>query len=71
MEKEEKVSQPCCGTKKGNGAVGGGVYGLAFLGALIYYLQHAETFWMGVVGVFKAIFWPAFVIYKLLEYLNM
>ena len=48
-----------------------GVYGLAFIGALIYYIQHATTFWMGVVGVFKALFWPAFLIYKLLEFFKM
>jgi predicted small integral membrane protein len=47
------------------------VYGLGFIGALVYYLSHATTFWIGVVGFFKAIFWPAMLVYKLLEYLNM
>ncbi len=51
--------------------VGGGVYGLAFIGALIYNLQHAATFWAGVIGVLKALVWPAFVIYKLMEFLKM
>jgi hypothetical protein len=32
----------------GNG-VSGGVYGLAFIGALVYYIQHAATLWMGVI----------------------
>jgi hypothetical protein len=61
----------CCEkpSKVGGGAASGGVYGLAFLGALIYYLGHAETFWMGVLGVLKAIVWPAILIYKLLELL--
>jgi hypothetical protein len=54
---------------KGNMA--GGVYGLAFIGALIYYLTHAITFWAGVLGFFKALFWPAFLIYQLLEFLKM
>ncbi|MCX6793005.1 MAG: hypothetical protein NTY12_03180 [Candidatus Falkowbacteria bacterium] len=49
----------------------GGVYGLAFIGAVIYYIQHSTTFLMGVVGVLKAIVWPAFLIYKFLEYFNM
>lgn len=49
---------------------GGGVYGLGFLGALVYYIQHSDTFWMGVVGVLKAIFWPALLIYKVLELLK-
>jgi hypothetical protein len=51
---------------KGNAAAGGGVYGLGFIGALVYYLGHADTFWIGLLGVIKALFWPAFLVYKLL-----
>ena len=47
------------------------VYGLGFIGALVYYIQHATTFWVGVLGFFKAVFWPAMLAYKLLEYLKM
>ncbi len=54
----------------GHGA-SGGVYGLAFIGAAVYYIQHAETFWWGVWGFIKALLWPAFLIYKLLELLKM
>ena len=58
---------------RGGKAVGvsGGLYGMAFIGALVYYLQHAATFWAGVLGFFKAIFWPAVLIYKVLELLKM
>jgi hypothetical protein len=49
----------------------GGIYGMAFLGALVYYIQQAATFWVGVLGFFKAVFWPAVLMYKLLEYLKM
>ena len=45
---------------------GGGIYCLGFLGAAIYYLQNATGFWNGVLGVLKAIVWPAFLVYKLL-----
>lgn len=51
--------------------ISGGLYGLAFIGALIYYLQHAATVWAGIVGVFKALFWPAVLMYKVLELLKM
>jgi hypothetical protein len=51
--------------------IGGGLYGIAFIGAAIYFIQHAGTFWMGVLGFFKALFWPAILMYKLLEYLKM
>ena len=48
------------------GACGGGIYGLGFIGAVIYYIQTATSFWGGVLGVLKAIVWPAFLVYKLL-----
>jgi hypothetical protein len=53
------------------GAVSAPIYGLGLIGALVYYLQQATTFGAGVLGFFKAIFWPAMLVYKLLEYLNM
>jgi hypothetical protein len=55
---------------KGDGMFGG-VYGLAFVGALVYYIQHATSFWDGVLGVLKAIVWPAMIMYKVLEALAM
>lgn len=54
-----------------NNGVPGGVYGLAFIGALVYYLQHSATIWEGVLGFFKALFWPAILIYKMMDFLNM
>lgn len=47
------------------------IYGLAFIGALIYYIIHATSFWMGALGVLKAIVWPAILIYKILEFFKM
>jgi hypothetical protein len=44
----------------------GGVYGLGFIGAVIYYIQTATGFWDGVLGILKAIVWPAFLVHKLL-----
>ena len=46
-------------------------YFMGFVGALIYYIQHANGFWMGVLGFLKAIIWPALFVYKLLEYFKM
>jgi len=51
---------------KCNAAGGGGAYFLGFLGAAVYYVQLADSFWPGVVGVLKAIVWPAFLVYHLL-----
>ena len=44
----------------------GAVYGVGLIGALIYYIQVADGFWAGVVGVLKALIWPAMLVYKLL-----
>lgn len=68
-----KDSIDCCAKHrhKGHGAVGGGVYGMAFIGAAIYFIQQANTFWMGVLGILKALIWPALLVYKLLEFLKM
>jgi hypothetical protein len=60
----KKYANATCG-------MSGGVYGFAFLGAAVYFVQHATTFWGGVLGVLKAIIWPAMLIYKLLEFLKM
>ncbi len=49
----------------------GGIYGMAFLGAAFYYIGHAVSFWGGVLGFFKAVFWPAVILYKVLEVLQM
>ena len=55
---------------KDNGLMGG-IYGMAFIGAAIYYIGHAVSFWGGVLGFFKAVFWPAVIMYKVLELLGM
>lgn len=43
------------------------LYFVGFVGALVYWLQAATSFGAVVAGVFKAIVWPAMIIYKLLE----
>jgi len=53
------------------GAQSSFVWFLGFVGAAVYYLQHATSFWMGVLGFLKAIVWPAMLVYKLLEFLKM
>ncbi len=47
---------------------GNAVYGMGFIGAVIYFISTATGFWMGVLGVLKAIVWPAFIVYKAFEY---
>jgi hypothetical protein len=47
------------------------VYGFGLIGAWIYYFTHAATFWLGVLGFFKGIVWPAMLVYEALKYLHM
>jgi hypothetical protein len=49
----------------------GGIYGLGFLGAAVYYISSAATFGAGVLGFLKAIVWPAFLVYGLFKSLGM
>jgi hypothetical protein len=48
-------------------ASGGAVYGLGLIGAAVYFISNADTFLVGVIGLLKAIVWPAFLIYYAFE----
>jgi hypothetical protein len=52
------------------GGCGGAVYGLGFIGSLIYYISTASGFWIGVLGVLKSIIWPVFLVFELLKFLG-
>jgi len=72
MADELKEPHEHRGGRGGNSAgMCGGVYGLAFIGAAIYLVQHAQSFWGGVLGFFEAVVWPAVVMYKVLDLLKM
>jgi hypothetical protein len=57
------------GKKSGGG--GSAFYFVGFIGALIYFWQQAPTFWDGLIGFFKACFWPAYMVYELFKYLRV
>lgn len=57
----------CCGNCKSGGQCGGCFYGLGFLGAVIYYISTSTSFWGGVLGILKALVWPAFLVFELLK----
>ncbi len=46
------------------------VYGLGFIGAAVYFISHAPTFLLGVLGFLKALVWPAFLVYQAFEILS-
>jgi hypothetical protein len=51
------------------GGGGGVVYGLGFIGAAIFFVGQATSFWPGVLGVLKALVWPAYLVYEALKFL--
>jgi hypothetical protein len=64
--------EKCCKkehTHPVNNASGGAVYGLGLIGAAIYFISHAASFWLGVLGLLKAIVWPAILVYEAFKYL--
>ena len=58
------------GNNKYRGGSGGAVYGLGFIGAVIYYISTATGFWVGFLGFLKAMVWPAFLVYEALKALG-
>ena len=51
---------------KGSAGGLGFAYFLGFIGAVVYYIQQAASFGDGLLGVLKALVWPAFLVYHLL-----
>jgi hypothetical protein len=49
-----------------------GLYGLGFIGALIYFLHyHSGTFWLVILAILKAFVWPALLVYHLFQVLQL
>jgi len=53
----------CCTNWKSG--CGGCAYFLGFLGAAVYYVQTTTGFWGTILGLLKALVWPAMLVYKL------
>lgn len=71
MAKDETTSAYDHGKKVVYNNGSNAVYGLGLFGALFYFLPQATTFQEGVLGILKALVWPAILIYKLLEFLKL
>ena len=69
---KEDLKKLKCTIKEGvkcNGT-GGCAYFLGFIGALVYYVTTAPSLWDAVLGFFKALVWPAFLVYGLLLFIG-
>ncbi len=73
MDNEKDLNEKECCKPRGyhHGGTSGAVYGLGFIGACIYFIGSAATFWLGVLGFLKALVWPAFLVYAALKALGL
>lgn len=53
-----------------NGGVGGAVYFFGLIGAAVYYIGNSAGFGGALIGLLKALVWPAFLVYELLTLLG-
>jgi hypothetical protein len=44
---------------------------LGLIGAAIYFVGNSEGFWPTVLAFLKALVWPVFLVWKLLEFLKV
>jgi len=64
------IEKSCAAKVKNNCTPFGAIYGLGMIGAAIYYISQAATFWAGVLGLLKAFVWPVFLVYEALKFLG-
>ncbi|MBI3984108.1 hypothetical protein HY346_02300 [Candidatus Microgenomates bacterium] len=65
---EESRNRKWCGPMTGSA---GGFWFLGFIGSLVYYWSSVESLWTFLVAVFRALFWPAYLVYGLLKVLSL
>lgn len=74
MPKQKDMKQTmmeCCHPHQHQANGGGAVYGLGFVGALVYFVQHASGVTEILMAVVKAIVWPALLVFRALVMLKM
>lgn len=55
---------------KGGGA--GGIWLMGFVGTLVYFLHfHSGNVTLVLIAIFKALFWPAYLTYYLLQSMSV
>jgi hypothetical protein len=61
----------CMKMKNSSCGPSGAFYGMGVIGAIIYFISTAPTFWTGVLGILKALVWPAIFVYEVFKYLHL
>lgn len=72
MDKEKSHKHMSKTKRAGKTGEAGLIWFLGFVGALVYYLHvHSGTFALVILGILKALVWPAFLVYHLLLFLRV
>jgi len=48
----------------------GCMFFIAYIGAAVYFVQQSAGFWGFILALLKAVVWPAFVLYHVLQALH-
>lgn len=56
---------------KGSDSGVGFFFFVSFVGAAVYFVGQSHDFWGGVLGILKAIVWPAFAVFAGLHALHV
>ena len=70
----KKEIKNCCANDcscNKSSSCGTGMYFLGFVGAAVYFISVAPSFWVGVWGVIKALAWPVLMVYEIMKFLGM
>ena len=71
MENNDSEKTKKCNHRPASHACGNAVYGLGVVGAAIYFVMQSGGFWMGVVGILKALVWPAILVFEAFKALSV
>jgi len=72
--KKKKVSKKRVGKKMNckidscNSSCSGFGYFVGAIGTAVYFISSTTGFWNGVLGLLKALVWPAFLVFEVLKY---
>lgn len=69
--RKSKKVKAVCKEKFEKSSKGMAIYGMGFIGAAVYYVSTAPDVWGAIVGLVKAIFWPAFLVHGAMAALGL
>jgi hypothetical protein len=54
-----------------NGPPAAGAYFLGMIGAAVHFVSNADGFWPVIMALLKSLVWPAFLIHRIFDLLNI